>query len=170
MTLFRICCVAVFLSVFGGLSAIAEPRSALLTAIEHAEATFEVIGLEGERTIYSPADLERFPTYQVTTITPWRDAPAVFAGVLLLDVLAHHNLLSADELLVTAENEFTVLFDRDALIAAPILIATRVNGAPHSRRARGPIQFVIDDRDMRSSEVLTESHLVWMAARIEVVR
>ncbi|MBT8413332.1 MAG: hypothetical protein KJO30_03290 [Boseongicola sp.] len=170
MTAFRISCVAVFMLFLGAMTAVTEPRSAVLTEIVHTEAALEVIGLDGQRTIYSPAELEQFPTYQLTTVTPWRDEPAVFAGVLLSDVLAHHNLLSADELLVTAENEFTVSFDRAALTAAPILIATRVNGAPHSRRSRGPIQFVIDDHDMRSREVLTESHLVWMAARIEVVR
>ena len=166
----RVACVAVFLSVFGGMSVGAEPKKADLTKIEHAEAALEIVGLQGLRTVYSPAELEQFPTYEITTATPWRDEPAVFSGVLLSDVLAHHNMLSVDELLVTAENEFTVSFDREALAAAPILIATRVNGAPQSRRARGPIPFVIEDQSMRTSDVLTESHLDWMDARNEVVR
>jgi len=167
---FRLCCVAVFLIFSGAMSSIADPKPVVLAPIAHQDAALEVVGADGTRTVYSPASLEQFPTYQIETVTPWRNEPAVFAGVLLSDVLAHHDLLSAALILVTAENEFSSGFDRSVLEAAPILIATRVNGAPHSRRARGPIQFVVEDLHYQSQDVLNESHLVWMASRIEAAQ
>ena len=48
-----------------------------------------------------------------------------------------------------------------------ILVATRVNGAAHTRRERGPIQFIIDMDEYNASELTSSSNLVWMAARIE---
>ena len=170
MTTLRISCVAVLLLVFGGMTTMAEPRRVVLPDVEHALASLEVIGSDGQSTVYSLAQLEDFPTYEIETRTPWRDQPAVFSGVLLSDVLARHDLLSASAIVVTAENEFTATFDRRAMMAAPILIATRVDGEAHSRRARGPIQFVIAEQDMMDSDAFEESHLVWMVTRIEAYR
>ena len=170
MTSLRMCCVAVFLLIIGGIPAVAEPKRVVLPHVEHAVASLEVIGSDGQSTVYSPVQLEEFPTYEIETRTPWRDQPAVFSGVLLSDVLARHDLLSATMIVVTAENEFSATFDRRAMMAAPILIATRVDGAAHSRRARGPIQFVISEQDMKASGAFDESHLVWMVTRIEASR
>ena len=100
----------------------------------------------------------------------WRDQPAVFEGVLLSDLLAAHDLQAAGDITVTAENDFVSLFSPEVLNATPILVATRVDGRPHSRRARGPFQFVVDADAFEQSEALEESHLVWMAARIEAGR
>jgi hypothetical protein len=152
------------------MTAMAEPKRVVLPEVDHAVASLEVIGLDGQSTVYSPAQLEEFPTYEIETRTPWRDQPALFSGVLLSDVLARHDLLSASVIVVTAENEFTATFDRRAMTTAPILIATRVDGEAHSRRARGPIQFVIAEQDMTDSDAFDESHLVWMAMRIEASR
>lgn len=163
-------CVAIILLVISVVSAVAEPQRVDLEPLVHENAELVIVTRDGARTVYTPASLEGFPTYQIETTTPWREVPAVFAGVLLSDVLMHHDMLSDAPIRVTAENDFSTVFDAGALNAAPILIATRVNGAPLSRRARGPIQFVIQDEVYRAKDSLTESHLVWMAARIETVR
>ena len=68
---------------------------------------------------------------------------------------------------VVAENDYAVTIPRAVWEASPLLVATRVDGAAHSRRARGPIQFVFDMAAYEASEVITESHWVWSAARIE---
>ncbi|MBT8459771.1 MAG: hypothetical protein HKP37_11700 [Boseongicola sp.] len=164
------CCVAVFFVFFGVVSTMAGPQRVDLEPIAHENAELVVVNPDGSRTVYTPAQLEEFPTYRLVTTTPWRVEPAAFSGVLLSDILERHEMPSDMTIRVTAENEFSTFFDPEALGIAPILVATRVDGAAHSRRARGPIQFVIEDEVYRSNDALTESHLVWMASRIEVVR
>ena len=138
-----------------------------LEPIKHVEATLIVVGADGTETTYTPAMLENFATYSITTTTPWREVPAEFEGVLLSDILAAHGLDRSASITVTAENDYATTMDRELWENVEILVATRVDKRPHSRRARGPIQFVIDNDTFASSELTSESNLVWMAARIE---
>ncbi|WP_306115703.1 MULTISPECIES: molybdopterin-dependent oxidoreductase [unclassified Roseovarius] len=161
--------------VFSALSAVllstkilwADPITPVdLAPISHTDATLVVVGADGSETAYSPSQLEEFPTYSLTTATPWRDAPARFEGVLLADVLAAHGIREADAISVRAENDYSTVIPRVIWDSLDVLVATRVNGKPHTRRARGPIQFIIDMDAYTASGDTTESNLVWMAARI----
>lgn len=138
-----------------------------LKPIKHRTATLTVIAPDGREKTYTPAELEQLPTYSLTTTTPWRDVPAVFEGVRLADVLAASGLDSVASILVTAENDYSTSMAQSLLSEIDILVATRVDGKPHSRRARGPIQFVIDAETFAASDEASESNFVWMAARIE---
>lgn len=138
-----------------------------LPPVTHMPAELVVVAPDGTQTTYSQADLERFATYQMTTVTPWRENETDFQGVLLTDVLQAHGLGDARAIVVTAENDYTTEIPRELWEDIQVLIATRVEGQPHSRRHRGPIQFVIDMGQMEASEIANEGHLVWMAARIE---
>ncbi|MEM6891579.1 MAG: hypothetical protein AAF636_26175 [Pseudomonadota bacterium] len=160
--------VALAMSVSSAMAGTMSPVK--LEPITHTQASLEVIGANGVSTTYTPAELEQFTTYSLTTTTPWREEPAEFEGVLLSEVLAAHGLDSAASILVTAENDYSTTMARELLDSVQILVATRVNGRPHSRRARGPIQFVIDSEEFTSSPLTTESNFVWMAARIEAAR
>jgi hypothetical protein len=140
---------------------------ATLPPMTHEQGSLTVVAPDGSETSYSAADLEKFPTYSLTTTTPWREVPAVFEGILLSDVLEANGLNNAANILVTAENDFQTTISKELLDSVQILIATRVDGMPHSRRLRGPIQFVIDSKVFAESPLTTESNLVWMAARIE---
>ncbi len=151
------------------VSAAAAPQPVELKPMRHKEAQLEVRPGDGSGAVYEPADLENFPTYRVETTTPWRETPAVFEGILLTDLLAAHGLLGAPSIRVTAENDYSAVIAREVWEAAPILVATRVDGRPHSRRERGPIQFIVPSEDYVGSPIVTEDHLVWMAAVIEVV-
>ena len=144
-----------------------EPTPVTLAPIQHTAATLVVKAADGTERSYTPAELETLPTYSLTTTTPWRDEPAVLEGVLLADILAANGLIDADMIVVTAENDYATSVERDLFMGVDILVATRVNGQPHSRRARGPIQFVIDSETMASNDLAREGTLVWMAARIE---
>ena len=144
----------------------ASPKSVKLEPLRHTSASLEIPMPEGGTKTYSPADLETFPTYQIETTTPWRDEPTVFEGILLTDLLEAHGLLDAPSIRVVAENDYTTSIGREVWEAAPILVATRVNGRAHSRRNRGPIQFVVEKSDYDQQDAVTEDHLVWMAARI----
>ncbi len=139
-----------------------------LEPIAHADAELAIMGADGAELRLSPTDLEAMDTYRLRTTTPWREQPADFDGVLLTDVLQNSGLLEVDQIRVIAENDFATVIPRALWEEVPILVATRVNDRAHSRRERGPIQFVMAMDDYRSSSLAAESHLVWMAARIEV--
>lgn len=152
------------------MTAFSAPQQVTLDQIEHSTAELTVADKDGTEVTYDPGRLEQLPTYRLMTATPWRDDPATFEGVLLRDLLDAHGLVDSDEIMVTAENDYTVTIPRKIWMELDVLIATRVNGAPHSRRARGPIQFVIDMDAYQSHADVREDHLVWMAARIEPVK
>ena len=143
------------------------PERVALQPVQFAEATLVVIDSAGTETVYTPADIEALGTYRMVTATPWRETPAVFDGGLLQDLLTRHGLDGVPAIRVIAENEFESILEREVWQAAPVLLATRVDGSPHSRRTRGPIQFVVSMEDYNDSDVIAERHLVWMASRIE---
>lgn len=138
-----------------------------LDPVTHQRATLVIVEADGTEVSYTPAELEGYATYALTTATPWRETPARFEGVMLSDVLAAHGLDQADSIVVTAENEYTTTIPRALMQDLPIMLATRVDGQPHSRRARGPIQFMMDMEAHDAHALATESNYVWMAARIE---
>lgn len=141
-----------------------------LAPIELAASSLVVVA-DDQEIHYSGQSLEALPTFQFTTSTPWRDAPARFEGVLLGDVLAAAGLADAQVIRVTAENDYAVEIPREVWTERPAMIATRVDGEPHSRRERGPLQFVFPmDADPTTATHEFESYWVWMAARIERVR
>ena len=138
-----------------------------LEPMDLVTAELVVIGADGVEKRYSPEQLETLPTYRLRTTTPWRAEPADFDGVLLSDILKASGLDEVEAIRVTAENDFGSTLQRALWQHVPVLVATRVNGQPHTRRERGPIQFVIGAHDYAESGLATEAHLVWMAARIE---
>ena len=138
-----------------------------LGPIKHAKAELVVVSPDGVQASYSPSDIETFPTFRIETTTPWRNEPAQFDGVLLRDLLDANGMGDLPAIRVTAENDFAVTIEREVWEDVDSLGATRVDDRPHSRRARGPIQFVIDREAFEASELAGERHLVWMAARIE---
>lgn len=139
-----------------------------LEPLRHATASLVIVGPDGTENAYTPAQLEEFATYSLTTTTPWREVPARFEGVMLADILAAHGLDAAAAIRITAENDYSTTMTRELLDSVDVLVATRVDGQPHNRRERGPIQFVLDDDTYASSPLTTESNYVWMAARIEI--
>ncbi len=158
---------ALIAAVFATAGWAGQPEPVKLTPIKHASASLEVIGTDGSSRVYTPEDLESFATYRLKTTTPWRQEAAEFDGVLLTDIHAASGLSDVPALRVTAENDFSSVIRREVWQWIPVLVATRVDGRPHSRRARGPIQFVMDMDAYSASDAASESDLVWMAVRIE---
>lgn len=157
--------MALFLTLFSAAQA-QSPIPITLGPLAHNEARLSILATDGAEATYTPSELETFPTYRLTTTTPWRIQPATFDGVLLNDVLAAHGLQDTEVLRVEAENDYAVTLDKAVRDATPILLATRVDGRALSRRERGPILFVVGAEDYARLEVITERHLVWMARRI----
>lgn len=166
-----ICFLAIALALAGGFSVqAASVESVDLEPLRHVAATLTVVDTAGNETVYTPADIEALGTYRMVTTTPWRTDQTVFEGGLLQDILKKHGLDGVEAIRVVAENEFESILENAVWEAAPILLATRVEGRPHSRRARGPIQFVVSMDDYEASTAIEERHLVWMAARIEPIQ
>ena len=157
---------ALALSTFSAAAGPA-PVPVTLEPIAHGDASLTIVSPGGRETRLDIPAIEALTTYRVETTTPWRAVPAVFDGVLLADLLAAHGLDETATVLVTAENDFTTVIDRAVWQTEPMLVATRVNGAPISRREQGPILFVLEAEAYAASQVASERHLVWMAARIE---
>ncbi|MEL6838631.1 MAG: hypothetical protein AAFP85_05025 [Pseudomonadota bacterium] len=150
-----------------GRAAADAPEPIDLSPINHAAAELVIAGQDGTERRFTPAMLEELDTFRMRTTTPWREEPANFDGVLLSDLLRASGLDDVDEIRVTAENDYTTVIPRALWETIPVLIATRVDGQPHTRRERGPIQFVISMDDYTASSIASEAHMVWMAARIE---
>lgn len=170
MSFFVRATLAILLLIPSAPSMAAQPEPVELEPISHAAAQLVVVDIDGNEHRYSQAELEALGGYRIETTTPWREVPARFEGGLLQDLLAAHGLSEVEAIQVTAENEFQTVLERSVWQNVPVLLATRVDGQPHSRRARGPIQFVVPDELYSGSPYVAERHLVWMAARIEPVK
>ena len=157
----------VMLGAMANTALAAQPEPVTLAPMEHVPAQLVVVDIDGAEHVYTATDIEALGSYRLVTTTPWRDEPTLFEGGLLQDLLAAHGLTSMDAIQVTAENDFQTILERSVWENVPVVLATRVEGAPHSRRARGPIQFVVSDEVYGVSPHVAERHLVWMAARIE---
>lgn len=128
------------------------------------------VSTEGKDQSFTPAELEQLGTFSMTTDTPWRENPAEFVGVRLTDLLSATGLEDVSAIRVIAENDYAITMDRDVWVNNDLLIATRVDGRGHTRRARGPIQFVFNMSEApETGEEDFQSNWVWMAARIEPV-
>ena len=145
----------------------AEPQPVQLDPINHQRASLTIVDDAGVEHVYTPEALEAMPTFRLVTRTPWREEAAAFEGVLLRDILRAHGLDDNSSISVVAENDYAVDIANSVWQRVDVLVATRVDGKAHSRRSRGPIQFVISEDVYNSNrDTLREAHLVWMAARI----
>ena len=141
-----------------------------LSPIDHRAASLEVNGQRGV-SIYTPAQIEALGAYRVITRTPWRSEDTVFEGALLSDILRANGISDASAIRVIAENDYAITIPAQVWQQWPVLVATRVNGKPHNRRERGPIQFVLPMNDNQAlGEGSNVDYWVWMAARIELAQ
>ena len=139
-----------------------------LDPITHQRASLRLDNGTQQVTL-SPAEREELETYRISTSTPWRAIAADFDGVLLRDVLALNDMQDLDAIRVLAENDYAVEIPNWVWRTHLVLIATRVDGAPHKRRERGPLQFVMLHDAYTNDPAMSEGYWVWMAAAIEPV-
>ena len=68
---------------------------------------------------------------------------------------------------IVAENDYAVIVPQEVWATHGALLATRVDGRPHSRRARGPLQIVFDMQARPDTGLASfEGNWVWMVAWI----
>lgn len=92
-------------------------------------------------------DIEGLGLRRVRTRSPWEDGSFTFEGVLLRDVLKHAGLGDAKAVRVRASDDYIQTIPREDWVNAPVLLATRQDGQPMTRRMQGPTRIVypLDD-------------------------
>lgn len=161
----RIC--AMLAACFAASFANADIKPIVLNGIQFNPASV-TITQAAQTQRYTQEQLEELGTYELETTTPWRDAPAVFSGVRLRDLLERNGLIDQEDLTVTAENGYKIVLERSVWVDYDPLLATRVDGNPHTRRDRGPIQLVFDmSSEPETGDVPFHKNWVWMLSGID---
>lgn len=169
LQILKVFAIATFGMAASATSMLANAIPVELGPISHGAASLVVSGENGTET-YTPAQIEAVGAHRVITRTPWREEDTVFEGALLTDILRANGLLEVSAIRVIAENDYAITIPSNVWTQWPVLVATRVNGKPHNRRERGPIQFVLPmSTDASLGEGNNVDYWVWMAARIEPV-
>ncbi|MDR9394256.1 MAG: molybdopterin-dependent oxidoreductase [Roseovarius sp.] len=134
-------------------------------------------GGRDNRVELSLPDLKALPAASFETPTIWTAGVQRFTGVRLHDLLEAHDIASGQnaadgvELALHAINDYRVFVPLSEIRADGALVAYERNGAPMSRRQKGPLWVVFDydsDPDLRRETIYTRS--IWQLDRIVVSR
>lgn len=168
---FRLTCLVALMAVLA-LSA-ARPAAARELPPPAGAVLLTVTGKIGQTNgdgaaLFDTAMLSALPEHRIETHTPWTDGPALFEGVLLKDVLAATGA-HGETLFVEAINSYRIEFPASDAERFGVLLATRMNGQPLSRRDKGPL-WIVYPRDAIPAlrDERYDSRWVWQLNRIEV--
>lgn len=136
-----------------------------------------ILTVSGQVGITNGADVAEFDLEMMDALeqrvtlteTPWHEGQQEFTGPRLSDVMAAAGA-SGSELRIIAVNDYSATMPWADIEAAPVILATRHNGAEMSVRQHGPL-FVIypfDEQPELRNEVYF-SRSVWQVAAIEVL-
>jgi hypothetical protein len=121
----------------------------------------------GERGM-TDADLLALPQVSFRTTTIWTEGEVTFSGPSLAAVLEAAGA-GAGDLTFTAVNDYSVTMPRSAVEAGAPIIANRIDGAPFSRRDKGPLWVVFPyDSDPRFRAETVYAYSVWQLTDIVV--
>lgn len=144
-----------------GLSAMPAAAEETLLTVAGALGT-------GDRA-FSLAELEAMPRTEFTTSTVWTEGRHQFAGVALTDLLdaveAHGGRLR-----VSAVNDYAIDLPLDDPTSSHAVLAYEFDGAPMSRRGKGPLWLVYpydSSPDLQTEAIYARS--VWQVVKIEAM-
>lgn len=121
----------------------------------------------GERT-FTDADLLALPQVSFETATNWTEGNLTFSGPSLASVLEAAGAGDGD-LTLAAINDYVVSMPRAVVEAGAPIVANRIDGAPFSRRDKGPLWIVFPyDSDERFRSETIFAYSVWQLAGISV--
>lgn len=115
------------------------------------------------------AALEAIETQSFHTSTIWTDGVHEFRGVSLTALLDHLDL-SAEALIATAINDYAIPLPMPAADEAGPILAYEMDGAPMTRRGKGPLWLVYpydSHSKFRTQTIYARS--VWQLNKIEIV-
>lgn len=124
--------------------------------------------VDGGQRSFSDADLLALPQVSFTTRTNWTEGELTFSGPSLAAVLEAAGAGEGD-LTLAAINDYVVSMPRAVVEAGAPIVANRIDGAPFSRRDKGPLWIVFPyDSDERFRSETVFAYSVWQLAGITV--
>lgn len=134
--------LSTLVAVMLAASAQAEQLTSYTPAMRHeVDGSIKLAG-SGSAWEIPIAEIERLPMVQLRTRTLTDDQEVDFQGVLLADLLKHVGAAAAERITVRAEDYYSAVIPQSDWIRFPVLLATRVDGRPLSRRDRGPAKII----------------------------
>lgn len=120
-------------------------------------------------TKFSMSDLEMFEPMRFVTSTIWTDGEITFEGVEMEKLLDHLSIHKGTLELI-AINDYFIQIEVDELRDTQGLLAYRQNGAPMSKRDKGPLWLVFPyDSDVKYQSETFYSRSIWQLSKIKVL-
>ncbi len=134
-----------------------------------APAVLKIVQSSQEPFMLSMAALQALDQESFETSTIWTDGVHEFRGVCLKELLKHLNV-TADEVIATAINDYAVRLPVPAEDEDGPILALEMDGAPMSRRGKGPVWLMYpydSHAKFRTQTIYARS--VWQLNTIEIV-
>jgi hypothetical protein len=134
-----------------------------------AETVLRLAPATGEAVELSLEDIESLPQTAFVAQNEFVDAPTVFRGPLVRDVLALGGLHDAEIVRFTALNDYSVDIPTSDFANYDAILAVEANGRRLSRRDKGPLWLVypMDSHpELQQHEYV--ARLIWQVVRVEV--
>lgn len=148
------------------------PPLMLAMAISHPAFAEGVLTLEpeaGEPVELSLDDIEALPQTVFVAQNEFVDAPTVFRGPLVRDVLALGGLHDAEIVRFTALNDYSVDIPASDFANYGAILAVEANGRRLSRRDKGPLWLVYPmDSHPEIQQHEYVARLIWQVVRVAV--
>ena len=125
-------------------------------------------GEHGEVTLYRLEDLKAFPVVSFETETIWTEGVQQFTGVSLVTLMGDLGVTEGT-LVLQAINDYVVEFPVSGAVEGGPIIAYELNGAPMTRRNKGPLWFVFpydSDPGYQTEKIFSQS--IWQLVRITI--
>jgi len=127
-----------------------------------------IAGEQGEATLFKLEDLKAFPVVSFETETIWTEGVQHFTGVSLAALMGDLGVTEGT-LVMQAVNDYIVEFPVSGAVEGGPIIAYELNGAPMTRRNKGPLWIVFPydhDPGYQTEEVFSQS--IWQLVRITI--
>ena len=152
------------------LASAASLATSMSVGAARAQSILLTVGgnIDGGERAFSGADLEALPQIEFETTTIWTEGMQRFSGPSIASLL---EAVGAGEgnLTLKAINDYIVEMPRDVVEAASPIIAKRIDGAPFSRRDKGPLWLVFPyDSDTRFRAESVYAFSVWQLVGITI--
>ncbi len=144
-----------------------------MTGFAHAQTVLTVVEKTGGETSkvveFSMEELLALKQYEISTENDYVDGKPTFKGPLMRDVLKGINTEGAEIARLIAVDDYSSQAPVVEAMQYDVILALQKDGAPLSRRGKGPIWVIYpmsDHKELRRPEI--NGRLVWQLAKIEV--
>ena len=111
--------------------------------------------------------LDALPQTTVTTTTPWTEDKHTYSGVRR-NVLLQRLNIHGNKIKASALNNYWAVLPLDDANKYPVILATRQDGKPLTRRNKGPIFIIYPLSDYPElDQEQTHSFMVWQVKRLD---